>query len=161
MTIIYYLQKYQKSSPIEDVLQPQSLVCVRCRAEVVNCWNCYSDYLDPLFFFLFDGHILLGVLLLMHSVKELISHSNTWHVAICDEAGESQWTLDFSAVKCVVKLLEAAIFEIVRSALVQVLLFSVAAQDRRIKASVWNCSSQSNGFWRFGLQCVNKILILL
>ncbi len=66
----------------------------------------------------------------MHSVKALISHSNTWHVAIFDEAGESQCAFDISAVKYVVKLLEAAIFLIVMSMLVWVLLFSVAARDR-------------------------------
>ncbi len=66
-----------------------------------------------------------------------------------------------SAVKYVVKLLEAAIFLIVMSMLVWVLLFSVAARDRHedrwIKASVWNSSSQSYLFWRFGLQRMNKI----
>ncbi len=60
----------------------------------------------------------------MHSVKALISHSNTWHVAIFDEAGESQCAFDFSAVTYV------AILEIVMSTLARALLVSVAARDR-------------------------------
>ncbi len=47
----------------------------------------------------------------------------------------------------------------------QALLFTVAGlaardgdEDRRIKAWIWVCSSQSYGFWRSGLQRINKIV---
>ncbi len=63
--------------------------------------------------------------------------------------------------KPVVKFLEVPIFERVTSESVWVLLLTVTAQDgdedHWIKAWIWFCSSQSYGFWRFGLQRTNKI----
>ncbi len=64
-------------------------------------------------------------------------------------------------LKPVVKFLEVPIFERVTSESVWVLLLTVTAQDgdedHWIKAWIWFCSSQSYGFWRFGLQRTNKI----
>ncbi len=83
-----------------------------------------------------------------------------WHPAywcITTPFWESQWAFDYPAVKPVVwsgNIQSAHAF-----------LFTVtglAAQDgdedRRIKAWIWVCSSQSYGFGRFGLQHTNKIV---
>ncbi len=73
-------------------------------------------------------------------------------------AGESQWAFDYSAVNL---SFEAATFEFVRSASSVSAGFAVYGRWTRcsgIKAWIWVCSSQSYGFWRSGLQRMNKIV---
>ncbi len=72
-------------------------------------------------------------------------------------AGESQWAFDSPAVW------SSNIW--IRNELNQRTGFIVYGrwtrdgdEDRRIKAWIWVCSSQSYGFWRSGLQHTNKIV---
>ncbi len=132
---------------------------VQSRIYVVNCWKYYPDY--------FPDPLALSELVSREGTRLLASFKHTPHQKhglsqSVTNAGESQWAFDYSAVNL---SFEAATFEFVTDASVRALLFTVtglAAQDgdedRRIKAWIWVCSSQSYGFWRSGLQRTNKMV---
>ncbi len=73
-------------------------------------------------------------------------------------AGESQWAFDYSAVKPVVWSGNIWIRQSARALLFTVAGLAARDEDSRIKAWIWVCSSQSYGFWRSGLQRINKIV---
>ncbi len=73
-------------------------------------------------------------------------------------AGESQWAFDYSAVKPVVWSGNIWIRQLARALLFTVAGLAARVEDSRIKAWIWVRSSQSYGFWRSGLQRMNKIV---
>lgn len=100
---------------------------------------------------------------LLHFKCKCTTPTETRHVAICDEAGESQWAFDITAVKHVVTLLEGALFEfeLITSA---DLTFAVAAEkwrwrslDKRLDLDLF----LANNVWilGFGLHQANKMYV--
>ncbi len=130
---------------------------VQSRIYVVNRWKYYPYY--------FPDPLALSELMKARARDRIFqkhtSPETQLHVAICEECRREPMSVRFSCRKPVVW--SGNIW--IRNELSQRAGFIVYGrwtrdgdEDRRIKAWIWVCSSQSYGFWRSGLQHTNKIV---
>ncbi len=171
ITIIYLLQKKSRELPKVTLIQmtmhcsrsplwrnTAGLCEVQSRIYVVNRWKYYPDYFpDPLSLSANSWKRAHAIA----SFKNTPHQKHLRHVAICDECRQEPMSVRFSCRKPVVW--SGNIW--IRNELSQRAGFIVYGrwtrdgdEDRRVKAWIWVCSSQSYGFWRSGLQHTNKIV---
>ncbi len=127
-------------------LNTTGLCEVKSRIYAANRWKCYPDYFpDP-----------LALRELVEGTRTCLNHSNTpeiRHVAICGECRREVFVLRQhlnlnehvgQRGLCCLWSLDS--------------LLGDGDEDRRMKAWIWICSTQSCGFWRSVLQRTNTIV---
>ncbi len=134
---------------------------VQSRIYVINRWKYYPDY--------FPDPLALSELVSWRRAHAHIFQTHTSpetrHVAICDECRREPMSVRLFCRKTCRLKRQHLNSEGARRQSARALPFTVTGlaardgdEDRRIKAWIWVCSSQSYGFWRSGLQRMNKIV---